>query len=100
MPEFPDLIVGFPDPFNDYGHRSTCCPPLKPRSQANSSTVIITCFYVLAIFMTVARLSRRMRIRRYSWDDLWATIALVLILVKMAIEWVRLGNNGESSKRL
>ncbi|KAG7090585.1 hypothetical protein E1B28_009691 [Marasmius oreades] len=52
--------------------------------------VVISVFQALAIIMTLARLARRIRISRFSWDDAWAVVSLIIFTVQTASEWVRM----------
>ncbi|KAJ8077155.1 hypothetical protein PM082_001583 [Marasmius tenuissimus] len=48
---------------------------------------LTTFFTSLAILLTVARLTRRFRIRRLSWDDAWAALGMVLIAGYLGAYW-------------
>ncbi|KAL0068726.1 hypothetical protein AAF712_004055, partial [Marasmius tenuissimus] len=49
--------------------------------------VLTTFLTSLAILLTVARLTRRFRIRRLSWDDAWAALGMVLMAVYLGMYW-------------
>ncbi|KAL0573521.1 hypothetical protein V5O48_008442 [Marasmius crinis-equi] len=51
--------------------------------------VFITIIHSLAILITILRLARRIRIKRFSWDDGWAALAASLVVVYLILDWVK-----------
>ncbi|KAF9261956.1 hypothetical protein L218DRAFT_988639 [Marasmius fiardii PR-910] len=78
---------------------ATASPQAQTQASSPFSTApfrfIITFFHCLAIVFTIARLTRRIRIHRFSWDDAWAAVCLILIIMFLAVDWFRF----ESTKK-
>ncbi|KAG7090591.1 hypothetical protein E1B28_009696 [Marasmius oreades] len=63
--------------------------------QSPPHRAVLTLFHCLAIVFTIARLTRRIRIRRFSWDDACAGVCLLLIVIYMAVAWTKLKMDNE-----
>uniref|UniRef100_A0A0W0F6K7 Rhodopsin domain-containing protein n=1 Tax=Moniliophthora roreri TaxID=221103 RepID=A0A0W0F6K7_MONRR len=62
----------------------------KPSHPFNTKTgqAVITTVHSIAIAFTVYRIIHRVRIRRFSWDDGWATVALVFESIYLTADWL------------
>ncbi|KAG7090590.1 hypothetical protein E1B28_009695 [Marasmius oreades] len=58
--------------------------------QSPPHLAVLSLFHGLAIVFTIVRLTRRIRIRRFSWDDTWAAVSLVFLVIYMAAIWHKL----------
>ncbi|KAJ8088842.1 hypothetical protein PM082_014088 [Marasmius tenuissimus] len=52
-----------------------------------SFQALATSLTSLAVLLTIARLIRRFRIRRLSWDDAWAALSMLLVAVFLGVYW-------------
>ncbi|KAF9261955.1 hypothetical protein L218DRAFT_468445 [Marasmius fiardii PR-910] len=68
---------------------ATARPDLSSPFSSLPLRFVITLFHCLAIVFTIARLTRRVRIRRFSWDDAWAALCLILAIMFLALEWIK-----------
>ncbi|KAJ7600196.1 hypothetical protein C8J56DRAFT_846729 [Mycena floridula] len=48
-------------------------------------TIAVTVFQVFAILITAFRIQRRIQIRKFWWDDFWASVAWILDIFLLAI---------------
>ncbi|KZP25344.1 hypothetical protein FIBSPDRAFT_783324 [Athelia psychrophila] len=60
-----------------------------PEPTTTTSRAVITTFVGLAIIFTVFRLVYRFRIRRFWWDDAWASVALIFQFMLVVAFWIR-----------
>lgn len=88
-------IRGYPRNVHDPSTKPNCIArqaPIQCLATTNiisQCTAIVTVFSGMAILTSAFRLSYRLRIRRFWWDDAWVALSMCCELVLLIAFWIR-----------